>query len=288
MRRSSGLRAGVIHLAFGLLLLPFFWVSGEEPAAVKPPWQRLLQGDDAKKADELRKRLDGLQLAGKFAEAAEIAEQLSHLREERQGKEHWQAVDARFTAEALRRALRSDKRDQEEYARSFELRRRASALVEKGQFKEALSLQPQILAICRKVLGEEHPDTANSYNNVAYNLNAQGKYAEAAEGYRKALAIRRKVLGEEHPDTALSYNNLAVNLSAQGKYAEGAEGFRKALAIRRKVLGEEHRNTARSHNNLAVNLNAQGKYAEAAESYRKALDIFRKVLGEEHPDTANS
>jgi tetratricopeptide (TPR) repeat protein len=137
------------------------------------------------------------------------------------------------------------------------------------------------------VLGEEHPDTALSYDNVA-NLKAQGKYAEAAEGLRKALDINRKVLGEEHPHTAGSYNHVAGNLQAQGRYAEAAVGFRKALAIRRKVLGEEHPHTAGSYNNVAYNLQAQGRYAEAAEGYRKALAIRRKVLGEEHPATALS
>jgi CHAT domain-containing protein/Flp pilus assembly protein TadD len=138
------------------------------------------------------------------------------------------------------------------------------------------------------VLGEEHPHTADSYNNVAGNLNAQGKYAEAEVGHRKALAIRRKVLGEKHPDTAQSYDNVAGNLHAQGKYAEAEAGHRKALAIRRKVLGEEHPDTALSYNNVAGNLDDQGKHAEAEAGYRKALAIRRKVLGEEHPHTAAS
>ena len=84
------------------------------------------------------------------------------------------------------------------------------------------------------MLGEEHTDTANSYN-VAYNLNAQGKYSEAEEGYRKALAIRRTVLGEARPNTAQSYNNLAYNLKTQGNYRDaetfylrGAASFAKA------------------------------------------------------------
>ena len=35
------------------------------------------------------------------------------------------------------------------------------------------------LGFIEENLGEEHPDTAASYNNLAYNLNAQGRYAEA-------------------------------------------------------------------------------------------------------------
>ena len=89
-----------------------------------------------------------------------------------------------------------------------------------GKYAEAEPLHRSALAIRRKALGEDHPDTATGYNNLAANLNAQGKYAEAEPLYRRALAIRLKALGEDHPDTATSYNNLAANLHAQGKYAE--------------------------------------------------------------------
>ena len=58
------------------------------------------------------------------------------------------------------------------------------------------------LDIRRKALGEGHPDTARSYNNLALNLDVQGRYAEAQPLYQRALDIRRKALGEGHPDTA--------------------------------------------------------------------------------------
>jgi tetratricopeptide (TPR) repeat protein len=79
-------------------------------------------------------------------------------------------------------------------------------------------------------LGEDHPDTASSYNSVAWILHAQGKYAEAESLCRQALAIYRKLLGDDHPLTANSYHNVASNLNAQGKYAEAEPLFRQALA----------------------------------------------------------
>jgi tetratricopeptide (TPR) repeat protein len=264
------------------------YLRGEDPSPSRPQWQRLLQGDDARKAEELQKRFDTLLPAGKFDEALASAEELARLRQDRQGKEHWQAVNARFAVEALRLALRSSKKNQDDYAASFDWQSRADSLRQKGRHREALPLLEQVRAIYRKVLGEEHPDTATCYNNVAFVLNAQGRYQEAEEGFQKALAIQRKVLGEEHPSTATSYDNLARNLNAQGRYQEAEEIYQKALAIRRKVLGEEHPSTASSYNNVAHNLNAQGRYKEAQEIYQKALAIRRKVLGEEHPDTATS
>ena len=137
-------------------------------------------------------------------------------------------------------------------------------------------------------LGEDHRDTATSYNNIAFNLDDQGRYDEAEPLYRKALEIRTRVLGEEHPDTAKSYGNFAANLNAQGQYDNAEPLFRKALEILTRVLGEDHPDTANSYNNIADNLNAQGRYDDAGPLYRRALEIRTRMLGENHSHTATS
>ena len=58
------------------------------------------------------------------------------------------------------------------------------------------------LAIRKKMLGEEHPDVAQSLNNLAALYENQGKYDEAEKMFEESLAIRKKMLGEEHPDVA--------------------------------------------------------------------------------------
>jgi hypothetical protein len=73
-----------------------------------------------------------------------------------------------------------------------------------------------------KVLGEEHPDTASSLNNLALLLSEQGSYQEARPLYERALAIREKVLGEEHPYTRQVRQNLTT-LDTQQK--ETSIGF---------------------------------------------------------------
>jgi CHAT domain-containing protein len=169
-----------------------------------------------------------------------------------------------------------------------ELEKQANELEAADKHVEAEPLYRKVLAIRRKVLGEDHPDTGTSYHNLAANLHDQGKLAEAVPLYRTALAIRRKTIGEEHADTALTCNHLALALDEQGKSVQAEPLYRQALAIRRKVLGEDHAATAFSYHNLAVNLDDQRKYAEAEPLYRKALAIRRKVLGEEHLDTAHT
>ena len=82
------------------------------------------------------------------------------------------------------------------------------------------------------MLGERHPDTAPSLNNLAELLDEQGDYAAAKPLYEQALAIRKAVLGERHPDTAQSLNNLAALLESQGDYAAAKPLLEQALAIR--------------------------------------------------------
>ncbi|KAJ1463766.1 expressed protein, partial [Baffinella frigidus] len=58
------------------------------------------------------------------------------------------------------------------------------------------------LAIKIKALGEDHPDVAATYNNIASVYDKQGKHEMALELYEKGLAIKIKALGEDHPSVA--------------------------------------------------------------------------------------
>jgi hypothetical protein len=64
------------------------------------------------------------------------------------------------------------------------------------------------LAACRRVLGDEHPDTLTSMNNLAGTLKAQGDMTGSRGLREQALNISRRVLGEEHPNTQKFKNNL--------------------------------------------------------------------------------
>jgi tetratricopeptide (TPR) repeat protein len=263
-------------------------ISGEEPKPEPMPWERALRGADAGKAVRLRERLARLQQAGAFEEALQVAEDLARLREQRQGKEYWEAVDARYAVAAIRRVLSASKEEQEEYAGSFGRQARGESFQQQGRYREALPLFERVHVIRHKLLGEEHPLTLASGNDVALSLEKLGRYREAEELFRKVLQTYRKVLGEAHPDIAACFNNMAGILDAQGRYRDAETSYRKALEINRAILGENHRNTAATYNNVAMNLDAQGRYKEAEEGHQKALAIFRKALGEKHPSTAQA
>jgi hypothetical protein len=57
------------------------------------------------------------------------------------------------------------------------------------------------------VLGEDHPITLASANNLANDLCALGDYQQARTLNEDTLTRYRRVLGEDHPDTLVSANS---------------------------------------------------------------------------------
>ena len=68
-----------------------------------------------------------------------------------------------------------------------------------GRYADAEPMYRRSLAIYEKVLGRDHPDVADSLNNLAVLYRAQGRYADAEPLYRRSLAIREKILGRAPP-----------------------------------------------------------------------------------------
>ena len=60
----------------------------------------------------------------------------------------------------------------------------------------------------KQLLGVNHPDTATSFNNLAFLYYSQGKYEEAEPLYIQALQIAEGVLGVNHPNTVTIRGNL--------------------------------------------------------------------------------
>ena len=60
-----------------------------------------------------------------------------------------------------------------------------------GDLADTRRLHEQVLEVRRRVLGEEHPDTIRSMNNLAVILRAQGNLARAHKIYEQVLEVRR-------------------------------------------------------------------------------------------------
>jgi serine/threonine protein kinase/Flp pilus assembly protein TadD len=160
--------------------------------------------------------------------------------------------------------------------------------LELGRFERAEPQLVRAIEIRKRVLGEEHPLTLLSMNNLAILYRKQDRYQEAERLYGTTLEGRKRALGEGHPDTLRTMNNLAVLYGFQGRYAEAERLYRSSLEVQQRVLGGEHPDTLASMNNLAILYWTQGRYGEAEQLYRTALEVQTRVLGEEHPATLRS
>ena len=90
----------------------------------------------------------------------------------------------------------------------------------RGEPRAALPLLQRAYAINRARLGDDHPDTLASANNLATDLRALGEYQQARDLDEDTLARRRRVLGDDHPDTLASANNLAATCARWVSYQQ--------------------------------------------------------------------
>ena len=150
-----------------------------------------------------------------------------------------------------------------------------------GDYPAAQPHLERALELRRRVLGDEHPDTLASTNNLAELYRDQGKYAKAEQLYAQALEVLPRVLGEQHPHTLKTMNNLALLHYARGQLAQAESLHAKTLELRQVSLGEDHLDTLASMNNLASVYEARNQLAKAEPLYVKVMEL----LGEKHFNT---
>ena len=88
------------------------------------------------------------------------------------------------------------------------------------------------------MLGEDHPDTLITMNNLAFLYMKQGRYAQAEPLYIKALEVQRRVLGENNPRRLASMNDFAFLSLKRRRFAQAESLLREALNGCQKAMPE--------------------------------------------------
>jgi tetratricopeptide (TPR) repeat protein len=161
----------------------------------------------------------------------------------------------------------------------------AVTLYAQGDLAAARTLQEQVLADSRRILGPDHQNTLAAAGNLALTLLADGELVAARILEEQVYADSRRVLGPEHADTLRAGRNLATMLSSLGDLATANTIQKQVLVDARRILGPDDLDTIAAAGALAVTLYLQGDLAAARTLQEQFLADRRRILGPDHPGT---
>ena len=197
-----------------------------------------------------------------------------------------------------------------------------------SRFDRAEELLQVALAQRRELVGDDHPDVAETLMTLGLVSNDRGELEEAERLTREALEIVRTRLPPEHPRFAETLGSLGDVLQSRGDYEEAVRHLeeavqlqearddtdglmatlgilastysyageyetsdtinRRRLALVEERLGANHPSYATCLINLASNRRWLGYPKEAEALYREALAINERYHGRQHPTVASN
>jgi tetratricopeptide (TPR) repeat protein len=157
-----------------------------------------------------------------------------------------------------------------------------------GLYTQALPWLEQCLSVALELLGEEHPDVADSLNNLADLYLNQGRYDQAEPLFLEALEMRKRVFAGDHRAVVTSLKNLAFLYSIQGRYNQAETHCVEALEMIKRLFVGDHSAVATSLKNLALVYNHQSRYDQAEPLFVEALEMRKRLFVGDHPDVAES
>ncbi|MFJ7042260.1 tetratricopeptide repeat protein [Streptomyces sp. NPDC101112] len=164
----------------------------------------------------------------------------------------------------------------------------AQYLYHQGRDAHTITLRTQTLAQYEQVLGDTHPLTLASRNNLAGAYREAGDLGRAIPLLETTLAQHEQVLGDTHPNTLASRNNLAGAYREAGDLGRAIPLLETTLAQREQVLGDTHPDALASRNNLAGAYYTAGDLGRAIPLLETTLAQHEQILGDTHPRTLAS
>ncbi|MEU8515050.1 tetratricopeptide repeat protein [Kitasatospora sp. NPDC048722] len=168
------------------------------------------------------------------------------------------------------------------------LGRAGNSLLAHGLHRAATDYFTRAVAVGRRVLGEDHPDTIGAGACLVIAHNRGGRFLEAVTLGEQVLASYRRVLGPEHPHTLGVRSNLALAHGQAGHTREAVALHEQLLADLERLFGPDDPHSIAARANLAHAYHRAGRTSEAAAMGEQALADQERVLGPDHPDTLSA
>jgi len=143
-----------------------------------------------------------------------------------------------------------------------------------GRYAEAVRLWEAALETRKQHLGDTHPETLSSMNNVATGRSMAGDQQAALQMLEQIVQLRRDHLGFDHPETINSLGNLAQAYGQSGRYDLCGQTYREAIAQSKLTHGPQHSTTQSLEVSYSSLLLQIGRFAEA-------VDLLERIHGEQ-------
>ncbi|KAF1355373.1 P-loop containing nucleoside triphosphate hydrolase protein [Delphinella strobiligena] len=162
---------------------------------------------------------------------------------------------------------------------------RAWYFMQQGRYSRAENLYTSVMAIKRRILGEDDRGTLASMSNLAEIYIDQGRFDEAKDVLLASLNTMKRVLDEADLYTLNNMSRLSKVYVHQGKYEEAEKLEAVVLEAKKRVLGKDNLGTLVSMNILASIYVEQGRFKQAEELQVAVLETRKRVLSDGHPST---
>ena len=152
----------------------------------------------------------------------------------------------------------------------------------RNQFREALTLDRDILNMFETVYGINDERTLNVRNNIAVDYRNLGLFRDALETDKRALDDRRLVLGADDMYTLNSSNAVARDLRGLGQYQDSLSIARRVVATFEAAAGRENIRWLHACEGFATALRKAGHHWDALQQSEHVLQRYRDYLGSDH------
>jgi len=155
-----------------------------------------------------------------------------------------------------------------------------------GDLKKALLFGQDALEIYKTIFGENHLQTAISYNNVGLVLQETKEYKLAIGFYEKALKSFR-IFSEYNQNILSSLSNLASTYRKSKNYPKAIEIYKECLKICQELDSNKGNKAqlCQIMSQLGAIYYEMGDFNEAREYQSQALDSKINIYGEYHEET---
>lgn len=157
---------------------------------------------------------------------------------------------------------------------------------ELNMLSEAKNAYQGAYGLAQKLLGPQHPLTAEAIRNVGLMEEYLENFDAAISAYHQAEQVYIAVYGEEHQHLAYLWNDLGIVYRFNHQHQEAVAVLARAENVLRNLFGDQHADLASILGNKGVAEYYLGNYQRAYNTLKEALHIDLAISGDQHSRTA--